>query len=25
LMIARHTYEVINSAGANNTHGPPLC
>jgi len=25
MMITRHTYDVINSAGTNNTHGPPLC
>ena len=25
MMIARHTYDVINSAGTYNTHGPPLC
>ena len=24
LMIARHTYDVINSAGTNNTHGQPI-
>ena len=25
MMITRHTYDVINSAGTNNTHGPPMC
>jgi len=25
MMIARHTYDVINSAGTNNTHGLRLC
>ena len=25
MMIARHTYDVINSAGTNNTHGLSLC
>jgi acetate kinase len=25
MMIARHTYDVINSAGTNNTHGQPMC
>ncbi len=25
MMITRHTYDVINSAGTNNTHGLPMC